>query len=277
MTLQNLSRGQPNPRGFTLLEVLIATLCFAVIIAALNSVFYSAMHLRSRTTTLVEDVLPLNQVASIIKRDFKGICPAGTMAGYLSTTNYPMGTLVFYTTSGVTREDLYWGEVQKVAYYLRMAANRGDDTGKELVRAVTRNLLPSLTEDLTEQPLLRGVDLVTYDFYDGTNWQNTWDSTMQTNPPAAIKMSLRFAVQERGQIPRGPLEFLVPVMTQLRTNVLSSTSTASADTNGDGGGGTGGGGTGGGGTGGGGAGGGRGGTGGGGSGGGRGGSSTQTQ
>src|SRR5439155_10451860 len=41
----------PRTRGFTLLEVLIAVMVFAIVLAAASSVFYGALHLRDRKST----------------------------------------------------------------------------------------------------------------------------------------------------------------------------------------------------------------------------------
>ncbi len=230
-----------STRAFTLLEVLMATLCMAVIMAALNSTFYSAMHMRERTTALVEQALPFNQVCSLIKRDLFGILPGGTLAYTLTTTNYPANGLVFYTTSGVTADAVtnvpgmntslapsvpYWSEVQMISYYLAPAPTRYA-VGMDFVRGVTRNLLASQVPDLTEQHLLTGVESLIFSFYDGTNWFPVWDASYQTNLPLAVRMSIQFAAQTRGQQPRGPLEFMVPLDVQPRgTNQTTSTTSS---------------------------------------------------
>ena len=230
MTLRINSRPWPGLRGFTLVEVLIGTLCFAVILAALNSAFYAALHLQTQTTKLVENAIPMNQVASIIKRDLRNIvAPGGTLAGPLLTETQGTGTshfgrLELYTSTGVINDEQYWGEVQKVAYYLQEPEVRNETKGMDLVRAGTRNLLPSTTEDLTELRLVGGVESLEFYFYSDAEWRDTWDSTLEeeTPLPQAIKFLIHFVPAEAGQKESRPMEFVVPLVTQARTNQTAS-------------------------------------------------------
>ena len=52
----------------------------------------------------------------------------------------------------------------------------------ELVRAVTRNLLPAMEEIPIQQPLLDGVEDIAFLFYDGTTWLDSWDATINRMP-----------------------------------------------------------------------------------------------
>ena len=248
MKLRHPHQTRPDSQGFTLIELLIATLCFAIIVAALNSAFYAGLHLRAKTTRLVEDNIPLSQAAGIIKRDLLGILPTNLIAGPLVGGTQGNGrngpnSLEFYTTSGVINDDRYnhdqyWGEVQRVDYYLQKSTDRAPTGGRDLMRSVTRNMLPSLTEDFTDKPLLSGVDSLEFLFYDGTQWQPTWDMTMaQTNLPLAIKMSVRFALPLDDGPALYPMEFVAPLVMDVRTNQLTTASSSSSTSGTTGGGG----------------------------------------
>src|SRR5438067_945126 len=68
-------------------------------------------------------------------------------------------------------------ELQRVSYVLVDPANRAA-AGKDLIRAVTRNLLPATAEEEpAQQWLMGGVQGVTFYYYDGTQWRDSWDST----------------------------------------------------------------------------------------------------
>src|SRR5437660_12636114 len=78
--------------GFTLLELLIAISIFAMVLTAINGVFYAAMRLQSKTSRSVEEGVPLQQAVGVLKRDLQGIVlPGGVLGGSLQsgTTTTP--------------------------------------------------------------------------------------------------------------------------------------------------------------------------------------------
>jgi prepilin-type N-terminal cleavage/methylation domain-containing protein len=162
--------------AFTLLEVLIATAAFAIVLAAINGVFYSAVRLRNRVVDSLDQSIPLQHTLVVLRRDIANIVPpGGTLFGVLQTTpttgqsgqsasallsqstaGLPgQSSPAFYTASGMIDETSAWAEVQKVSYYLAASTNGG--VGKDLYRSATRNLLPTLVDQPVQQPLLTGV------------------------------------------------------------------------------------------------------------------------
>src|SRR3989442_1769371 len=72
--------------AFTLLELLLAVAIFAVVLASINAVFYSAMRLQRRASGTIEESLPLQQTVTILKRDLQGlVAPGGVLAGPLQS------------------------------------------------------------------------------------------------------------------------------------------------------------------------------------------------
>jgi hypothetical protein len=112
----------------------------------------------------------------------------------------------FYTTSGVVDGWNPFSEVQVVTYFLSSATD-GSNT-KNLVRAVTRNLLPVTQPTTDEQTLLTGVEDASFDFYDGTQWSGTWDSTASFTLPLAVRFSLTLAKAAHGSAP-APVQLVV--------------------------------------------------------------------
>ena len=76
----------------------------------------------------------------------------------------------------------------------------GCGPGQDLVRAITRNLLPVTRRRMPEEKhtLLSGVQSLTFLYYDGTQWDATWDTTQQTNLPLAIKVQIQMAARNPG-------------------------------------------------------------------------------
>ena len=205
--------------AFTLLELLIAVSIFAIVLAAINTVFYSALRLRNKTAAALDEALPLQQALLAMKRDLAGLVPPGGMvSGTLQTTVQTSldGQVSpdFYTATGTLDDLVPWGDVQKISYLLRASNNGG--FGKELIRATTRNLLAIIQEPPEEQSLLNGVENLTFSFYDGTQWQTTWDSAAQTNLPTAIKVEIQLA--RTNALPEAPIALVVPIHVHSRTN-----------------------------------------------------------
>jgi hypothetical protein len=122
------------------------------------------------------------------------------------------------TTSGKIDGWTPFAEVQMVSYYLAPALDGGPT--KDLVRVVTRNLLPATDPTTDNQRLLPGVTSAAISFFDGQYWADTWDSTTTSTLPAAIKFSLGLAPHDN-MGPRsdpGPIELIVPVIVSTTTS-----------------------------------------------------------
>jgi general secretion pathway protein J len=229
IVLNNLIADGKNGRngggiGFTLIEILIAVTIFAVVLAAINTVFYSAIRLRNQTTQAVEAAMPLEQALAVIQHDLANIVasPTGMLMGPLTTisvTNALQGQVGpdFYTSAGELDGLVPWGNIQKVDYLLAPSPSGG--LGRDLVRAVTRNLLSTTAlQPETQQPLLSGVQNVTFLYYDGTQWDSSWDTPTQTNLPTAIKVQIQMAPQSKLARLDSPLELVVPMDVLVSTN-----------------------------------------------------------
>ena len=229
--------------AFTLIEIMIAVAAFAIVLAAINTIFYTALRLRNSTTAAIEKALPMEHALGVIRRDLANlVLPGGTMSGTLSTTSTSnsvagQASPSFYTTTGVIDETSPFAEVQRVSYLLVASTNNG--IGKVLVRSVARNLLPSL-QSLTEQePLMTGVQTLTFLYLDGSQWKDSWDSTVASTTtgvtnglPAAVKVQVQLATENgsgsRGRSRETPIELVVPLVMQQRTNQVAQVAAGGA-------------------------------------------------
>ncbi len=224
---------QPPPgipranRGFTLLELLIATGVAAIVLLVINGTYFGALRLYNATNERTDATLVLERALGLVRRDLGGLmlpagtaaAPAGTFSGQFQDT--PTNTLTqefaaarvspdIYTTSGTIDGWSPFSEVQVVAYFLA-PANDGTNN-KNLVRAVTQNLLPAQTPTTNEQVLLTGVTDAQFDYFDGAEWTDTWDSTVTSTLPMAIRFRLSLANRDSSQSPPQPVELVVPVL-----------------------------------------------------------------
>ncbi|SRR3954468_20661071 len=213
--------------AFTLLELLIAVSIFAIVLAAINTVFYSALKLRNKSSEAIDKNAALEQALVIIKRDLSSIVPPdGPLSGQLqstptSTTNSMAGVNgpTFYCSSGILNDTTPFADVQKVSYTLVQGTNR--NVGMDLVRLVSRNLLAPVQEDPVGQLLVSGVQQIAFLYYDGSQWAESWDSTTQDPKlPTGIKMQILLAPDEqvKAASQQMPIEIIVPILVQGKTN-----------------------------------------------------------
>ena len=133
----------------------------------------------------------------------------------------------FYTTVGLVSDSQPWGEIERVAYVLATPTN--DAAGKDLFRSVTRNLLPVTQEETDDQFLMSGVEAITFQYYDGNSWKDTWDSMqadsatgLTNNLPRAIKLTLALYTETQSFGTPAPVELIVPIPVLARTNVITT-------------------------------------------------------
>jgi general secretion pathway protein J len=228
-------------RAFTLLEVLLALLVMAIVMVVVHSVFHSALTLRNRTDEAFADAIPLEHTLAVIRRDVANLTvPGGTLSGTIQTTPTTdnssslqhMGQQcgpTLYTASGALNDYDPWSEMRKVTYFLMPATN--SLPGYELVRSVVRNLLPVNVEEYTDESLMSGVNELTFQFYDGNSWQDTWDSTTTTattesnSIPLGVRVSLTL-INAKGVVDQNPIELVIPIGVQPGTNYVVNASSS---------------------------------------------------
>ena len=233
----NTALHHPAPRsgGFTLIEILIAISIMAIVLVAIHAVFFGALRLRERTLDAIESSLPVEEALQTMQHDLANIVVStngtnGSFFGALQTTN-PTNTLPgqigpdFNTSSGELDGMSPWGNVEKIDYLLASPTNGTSGPGRDLIRAITRNLLPIAQPAQPDEKhtLLSGVQNLTFLYYDGTQWDAAWDTTQQTNLPLAIKVQIQMAARNPGALALNPpLELVVPMDVLLSTNPITA-------------------------------------------------------
>src|SRR5687768_2007937 len=110
-------------RAFTLIEVLLAVAVFAIVLGAINSVFFGALRLRNKTTEALEAAVPLQQALNTMQRDLEGMMlPGGGFAGTFTTSVEGMSNNAAFigervtpdilTTSGSVSDSARWSDAQ---------------------------------------------------------------------------------------------------------------------------------------------------------------------
>jgi len=220
--------------GFTLMELVLAMGICAIVLAAINAVFFSALRLRAVTIQAVDETLPVQQALATLRRDLQ--CAMSPVTNGMLSGDFKVGDVTslglnqnvnieLYTTTGALHENEPWAEIQRVTYELRPSAAGASAPGKDLVRSVTRNLLSTIIPTPDDQRMMGNVASMDLDCYDGTQWRNTWDTTAgDTNLPMAVRVKIQLAENGGGVSPnQQPIVLVVPMDTQSRTNLAQGT------------------------------------------------------
>ena len=263
--------------GFTLIEILLAALAASLILGAVYGIFHQAVRIRDSATQRIRDSRGRLRAEKIIRSDLRNALVSGgllantlqgdsaspdnasantTGASHADASNIP-GYLRFTTTTGRSDANTgLQGDVQRVEYYIARDPNAADQNGSGiLMRSVTRDLLDAsglsssgantanTTGTPNETAVLTGVRSFQVSFYDGANWQTSWQfadlserispaanvattstGTTSTTAPQVISGqtslpdAIRVDIQQAPATPNGPLPpplgILVPWTTQ---------------------------------------------------------------
>lgn len=206
-------------RGFTLMELLLAIAVGSVVLIVIQTTFFGALRLHRTTHARLDDDRAVERTLAIVRRDLAGLMlPGGVLSGELQTTAFSSMTAGtqgdrvtpdLFTSSGRIDGWTPFADVQSVAYYLSPATAASE--GRDLIRVVTRNLLPVQETQPEETVLLQNVAAAEMMFFDGSGWVDHWDSSATATLPAALRFSLSMAPRERNGPAPAPVEIVVPV------------------------------------------------------------------
>src|SRR5688572_18228800 len=138
---------QFSARAFTLIEVMIAMAVFAIVMAAINGIFWGALRLRNKSVESIDAALPKERALAIIRNDLSNIVPPNgrfftpftTVGATTNAYGMPMNNMPgqnspeFTTTGAVIDDNTMWGDVQRVSYQLQISTNN-NSAGKDLYR-----------------------------------------------------------------------------------------------------------------------------------------------
>ena len=240
-------------RAFTLLEILLASVAAALILAAVYTVFVQAIHLRDKAAARVRDSRLRERAERVLRDDLNNALVSGgvlaaSLTGGSNSAGGPSGSglpgyLKFTATNGKSSSGDVASDLQQIEYYLTAGTGAnagGGPNGGVLTRAVTRDLLDAATTQtaLQEEPILTGVQALQVQFYDGANWQDSWQYTRPSNSsgtatstgtsttastavtvgnatlPQAVRVDVILAPSTTNGQPQPPIEILVPWTTQ---------------------------------------------------------------
>jgi type II secretory pathway component PulJ len=199
---------------FTLLELLVATMAGAVLMAALLAALSGAWRLQEQGDLREQAEAPRRSVRQRLFQELSlAVPPSELLAGAFTAIAEESGEgrqddIEWVTAVGARGPERPEGDLVRVHYYL---SENGDGDMRQLVRTENRHLLAVAAEEPEEVVVLEDVVSFEADWYDGESWVTGWDSTVQENRlPQAARIRIEFAGGATGTSPR-PLTLVVPL------------------------------------------------------------------
>ena len=192
-------------RGISLLEVMIVTICMAIILGASSEAVYTAIRHTSKVkasrTVYDRNAQFEDRFRSILQNAILSSNAADTNSYFLggsgvgnSTTNATGGTslgsdgiqLTFVTDTFGPQ-----GGLTEYSFTQTPIGNATSDQGYFLRHQTPPDGDP--TQGGYQAVFDPDIESVSYEFYDGTNWDPTWDTTTMQTPrlPAAVRITYR--------------------------------------------------------------------------------------
>jgi type II secretion system protein J len=226
-----------NLHAFTLIEMILAIGIAATVLVIINAVLFAALRLRDQTVDMVDAASPVDQTMAFVRRDLQcAVTPTnGTTkvlsgdfkVGNVSSLGVPEPVAIeMFTSTGTLSENAPWADIQRVTYELKQPADRSE-AGKDLIRSVARNLLATTAPEVDDQLMLRGVASIKFSCFDGSQWQDAWDTTTLTAVNTNLPVAVRVDIQMSGNKNAAPVEILVPIDSVSRTNMVLTATTGS--------------------------------------------------
>jgi Type II secretion system (T2SS), protein J len=202
----------------------------AIVLIAVNAVFFTSLRLRDDTADMVDAATPVDATVTFLKRDLQcAVTPTNGTSKVLSG-GFRVGNITsagvsdpvaieMFTASGALSDSQPWGDIQRVTYELKTPTSQSA-AGRDLYRSITRNLLALNTPEVTDQLMLSGVTSVKFSCYDGAQWNDTWDTTSMSSLNTNLPLAVRVDIQMAGNANAQPVEIVVPIDSVARTNMV---------------------------------------------------------
>ena len=224
--------------AFTLIEMILAIGVAAIVLIAATSVLFAALRLRDATSDAVDAATPVDLTMTFLRRDLACVVTPTNGTTKVLSGGFRVGTVTstgiaepvaieMFTATGALGANAPWADIQRVTYELKNSTDPAVG-GRDLVRSVVRNLLSLTTPQVDDQLMMTGVASIKFSCYDGSTWQDTWDTTtttsVNTNLPLAVRVDIQMS-GTKGNLPEAPIELVVPIDSVSRTNMVLTSST----------------------------------------------------
>ncbi len=172
--------------GFTLLELMLAMTMAATIAGALAASLYVAYRARNSVDAAIDAAHMNDAVGDIMSRDLANAMPPNDV---LASTFLGDSVSIQFCCTGGESHSTVPGDIKQVTFIV--TDDPAGQSGSVLMRQVVSNLLSPIEPEPIEEIICRNVQSFTVSYFDGTTWNDTWDSTQQNNTlPLAVELSI---------------------------------------------------------------------------------------
>ncbi len=193
-----------NNRAFTLLEMLVATAMISVLAGSFYATLRIAFRAQRSALRTIEPVRKAKLAVDLLRADIQSaLVPKGVLAGSflgedaIDASGRDYDSLLLHCTNRGPGETEATGDVRMVELYCQPA---DDGTGLSLVRRITSNLLAPRVEEPPEEVLCRGLWSFNLRYFDGSDWQDSWDSGAQDNVlPLAVEVTIQLQSDQKDE------------------------------------------------------------------------------
>ena len=247
--IHNFNAHRRDARGFTLIELVIALAMVAVLAVTLartifafkNTTYAEAAIEPSRSASLALDIIQAD-LQNALTPNVNSTAQSGTnMTGAVNATSdgvlvqsfeatqsqddrgHEADDVIFFSTAESPKHVDSIGDIKQIELTVQSPSTAGVND-HVLVRNVTGNLLAMTNINPDTEILCRGVSAFSIQYYTGSEWLTTWDSTQEDNTiPVAVQITLALDRVDPGTKETKTYQFV-------RTFTLPN-STAATDTN----------------------------------------------
>jgi len=217
-----MNRPRRNAPGFTLIELLLAMSMAAMLMMSLYLAMSIGMRARNSVAASIEPVRAVTIAMDLVKQDLQSVVPPASSSSTTATLAGPFfgvqqlnadaeaDWVSFYCIgSDSPHQDQPLSEgIRRIELGLRTDVNP-----PALVRRITRNLMPFVQTDPEEEVLCRNVRALKLRYFDGSMWQDEWDSTLVGDVlPMSVEITIEMAdPANRTDTPRTRTVAVVPL------------------------------------------------------------------
>ncbi|MDY7010190.1 MAG: type II secretion system protein GspJ [Planctomycetota bacterium] len=191
-------------RAFTLLEMLVATAMTAVLAGSLYATLHVAFRARRSASESIEPVRKTQLALELLRADIQSaVVPKGVMAGSFLGENRTddsgrdCDSLLLHCTGAGPSQPQQSGDIRMI----ELSCEPVDvGAGQILVRRITPNPLATDIDETPQEVLCRGVHAFNLRYFDGEQWQDSWDSATRDNLlPLAVEVTLQLQSEQEAK------------------------------------------------------------------------------